>query len=97
MPDANAEHSWGIVPVKRHFAEVPFFWGDSLPIAPLEGRPWRMGVYDCYGLMRDWYRAKRNILLPNRPCKNERWHDPSKKPSCSIGTRKTVGWKYLMD
>lgn len=48
---------WGIVPLdKQGNAGQPFWWGDSLPIAPLVGRPFVYGVYDCWTLIRDWHR-----------------------------------------
>lgn len=32
---------------------------------PIIGRPFVHGVWDCYGLIRDWYRQERGIELPN--------------------------------
>ncbi|MHC1728583.1 MAG: C40 family peptidase [Syntrophobacteraceae bacterium] len=55
---------WGIVPVAFGSPMRPFFWGDQLPIAPLLKRQFRMGVFDCYSLVRDWYRLNHNMVLP---------------------------------
>lgn len=34
-------------------------------IPPLVGRPFVHGAWDCYALVRDWYRLERSITLPN--------------------------------
>lgn len=65
---------WGIVFLDKIRTKGPVFWGDTLPIPPLEGRPWMMGVWDCYGLVRDYYRLK-GIILPNKPRMQEWWLD----------------------
>ena len=59
--------SWGITRVVKGKAQNPFFWGDSLPIAPLIGRTFRMGVHDCYALVRDWFRIEKGIVLDAFP------------------------------
>jgi len=41
-----------------------FAWGDMLPTAPLVGRAFRHGIYDCYGAVRDWYVQHKGVLLP---------------------------------
>jgi len=33
--------------------------------APIVGRPFVHGVWDCYGLIRDWYKQERGVELPN--------------------------------
>ncbi|CRX55450.1 TPA: C40 family peptidase [Yersinia enterocolitica] len=38
---------------------------------PLEGRPFVHGVWDCFSIIRDWYKLERGIDLPNferSPC-----------------------------
>lgn len=74
MPDI----AWGIVFLTQTWAKGPVFWGDSLPIPPMEGRPWMMGVWDCYGLVRDYYRLK-GIVLPNRPRAPQWWLDKTQE------------------
>ncbi|MCE5333370.1 MAG: C40 family peptidase [Desulfobacteraceae bacterium] len=64
---------WGIVPILFGSTLYPFFWGDQLPIAPLVGRQFRMGVFDCYGLVRDWYRQERSTTLPLFPRDPDWW------------------------
>ncbi|TKI02662.1 C40 family peptidase [Martelella alba] len=34
-------------------------------IKPLEGRPFVHGIWDCYAIVRDWYRLERGIALPD--------------------------------
>lgn len=66
---------WGIVPVMTLYNEPEpqvvandiTWWGDSLPIPPLEGRKFLWGVFYCWTLYRDWMRTERGILLPNFP------------------------------
>jgi len=36
---------------------------DPTGMSPYIGRPWIYGVYDCYGLCRDYYRREFNIAL----------------------------------
>ena len=47
---------WGIMNVHKGAPRETFFFGDSLPIQDLLGRPFVHGVYDCYSLVRDFYR-----------------------------------------
>lgn len=47
---------WVIVVTDGEVCGGPVMWGDSLPVAPLLGRPFMHGVADCYSLIRDAYR-----------------------------------------
>jgi len=60
---------WGIIVCDGEWADAPFFWGGDTPIPPLTGtkRFFRHGVTDCYSLIRDYYRLKLEILLPDYP------------------------------
>ncbi|MCE5333188.1 MAG: C40 family peptidase [Desulfobacteraceae bacterium] len=64
---------WGIVPIVLGCSRQPFFWGDQLPVAPFVGRQFRMGVFDCYALVRDWYRQTKDITLPIFPRDPDWW------------------------
>lgn len=55
--------------------EEPFEFGDCLERFPLEGRPFRHGVTDCYELMRDYYWVNFKIALPVIPRDWEWWND----------------------
>ena len=52
-----------------------FWFGDQCPIPPLVGRPFRHGVTDCYSVIRDWFRLRRGIVLPNFPRDWNWWID----------------------
>lgn len=66
---------WGIINMVDGIAVDMFFWGDSLPIQTLEGRPFHHGTYDCYGLYRDAYRLELGITLPVFPREYGFWLD----------------------
>lgn len=42
-------------------------------IAPLEGRPFVHGVWDCYAIVRDWYRLEYGVTLPDYPREDGWW------------------------
>lgn len=68
--------TWGIVPVigtNEGDDIVPVasdivWWGDALPIAPLERRRFVWGIFHCYALWRDWVRLEWGVTPPNFPC-----------------------------
>ena len=66
---------WGIIPVWRDGATTgPETWfGDQCPVPALVGREFLSGVTDCYGLVRDYYRLKRDHVLPMFPRENRWW------------------------
>lgn len=49
------------------------FWGDSLPVEPLTRRPFFYGVWDCFSLVRDYFRLKHKYLMPNIPREHGWW------------------------
>lgn len=57
---------WGISTCTGEDASDPIWWGDSLPIRPLVGRPFVWGINDCYSLVRDWHRLQ-GIEIPDYP------------------------------
>lgn len=64
---------WGLVFTNGQTVSDPIFWGDQLDPAPLEGRPYISGVYDCLGLARDYHRLH-GKFMPNAP-RDEDWDD----------------------
>ena len=82
---------WGIVPVGANGeAGTPFWWGDGVPVADLLDRPYRHGVTDCYGLIRDWYRLERDITLPDFP-RGFAWWDMDKAMSMYLAHYEAAG------
>jgi proteasome lid subunit RPN8/RPN11 len=67
---------WGIINMVQGHAREPFFWGDQVPIAPLIGRTFRMGVHDCYALVRDLFRLEAGITIPDLPRDPSWWEKP---------------------
>lgn len=68
---------WGIINLKQGNVMDVFFFGDSLPTQDLIGRQFYGGVYDCYSLVRDWYREKYKVFLPNIPREWDYWNNPN--------------------
>lgn len=54
----------------------PWWWGDQLPVAPLIGRPFVSGVYDCYSNVRSYFKLERDILIKDYVREHEWWLDP---------------------
>lgn len=71
---AASDVPWGIVVLHEQNRPELFFWGDSLPIAPYEGRVFRHGIADCYALVRDWYLKEQGVVLPFTPRDTEWWN-----------------------
>lgn len=65
---------WGIINLFNKRVEDVFFWGDQLPIQDLVGRPFYHGVYDCYALVRDYYRLC-GLEIPQYPREWLFWYD----------------------
>ena len=78
---ATMEVPWGLVALEKDRVGEVFFWGDQLPVPPLEGRGFRHGPSgtdgkgDCYALIRDWYRVERQIDLPDFPRSDLWWEE----------------------
>lgn len=63
---------WGIVATEgENISDV--VWLDEGTIAPLIGRPFVHGVWDCYATVRDWFRLEKGITLPNFARDMEWW------------------------
>lgn len=62
---------WGIINVDKGSVREMFFFGDQLPVQDLIGRPFHHGLYDCYGIIRDFYRLC-NIPMIDHP-RGFRW------------------------
>lgn len=68
--------TWGVMVATADSASDPLWWGGDLPVAPLLGRVFIHGIYDCYSLIRDWYKAERGITLKEYPRDVDWWEKP---------------------
>lgn len=64
---------WGIIQTDGKVAGEPVWFGDQVPIPPLEEREFIHGVTDCYSIIRDYYRLTLNFTLPDFPRDFEWW------------------------
>lgn len=65
---------WCIIHINQYGNYVRHYtWGDQLPIQDLVGRPFSHGIYDCYSLMRDYYRVNNVCKLDIHPRNNWFW------------------------
>lgn len=81
---------WGISFVNMGLCSDPIFFGDEVPIAPLEGREFIHGIYDCWTLARDYLRLnKHGVCLVNTP-RSWGWWDSGKEDLYSIESIKGV-------
>lgn len=65
---------WVIVVCNGEVCPDIFAFGDQLPVLPLVGRTFRHGVTDCYSIIRDYYRLKLDIVLPDFPRDDGWWN-----------------------
>lgn len=64
---------WIIIATDGIRASEPIIWGDEHDVPELIGREFRHGVTDCYALVRDCYRTRYGVLLPEVPRDNAWW------------------------
>ena len=65
---------WGIVLLNKGHVEHTYFWGDQLEPQDLIGRPFIHGLYDCYAIVRDYWRHK-GYEVKDFPRENLWWND----------------------
>ncbi len=65
---------FGVIFLKNNCYSDIIFFGDELPVQSLLSRPFIHGAYDCYGLVRDFYRKELQIQLYNYPREMEWWN-----------------------
>jgi proteasome lid subunit RPN8/RPN11 len=82
---------WGVVFVEKGGVRDTVFFGDQIPPYELLERPFVHGVFDCYGLVRDYYRTKGKIL-PIYPRDNLWWE---KEPSMFLDNFIETGFKEI--
>lgn len=68
---------WGITFIDNGALTDTYFWGDQLEIQDLIGRPFVHGMYDCYAIVRDYWRLEGYNIM-EFPRENLWWQkDPS--------------------
>jgi len=83
---------WGIINMKNGHPRDTIFWGDQLEPQDLIGRSFFHGVYDCFSLVRDYYRIEKKILIKNIPREWKWWKTD---PSLLEDNFKKVGFKKI--
>lgn len=84
---------WGIINLINESLDQVVFWGDQLEPQDLIGRRFFHGIYDCYSLVRDYYRFK-GIVLPIHERENLWWETD---PSMLEDNVKDAGFKRIPD
>lgn len=71
----NSGHNFAIIPVevKEKSAGMPIMWGPDVPRPPLLGRQLIPGIQDCYTIVRDYYKERLDIDLPDFPRDHQWW------------------------
>ena len=70
----TAGNLWGVLVLSDSGAFKEFNWfGDCAPVAPLVGRTFRHGIWDCYSLIRDWFWLERDVIVGDRPRHDQWW------------------------
>ena len=81
---------WGIILLKNGGIEHTAFWGDGI-IYDLIGRPFIHGLFDCYSLVRDYWRHK-GFDIKEFPRENFWWE---KDPSMLERGSESAGFHYI--
>ncbi len=68
------EIPFGIINLVNKSVTHMSFWGDTLPVEPLVRRHFFYGVWDCFSLVRDYFRLKHGITIENIPREYGFWN-----------------------
>lgn len=69
---------WGMVNLINNSPNEIVFWGNGIDNYPLKGRPFVHGVWDCYGLVKSYYKNVVGIDIQDFVRENFWWNtDPS--------------------
>ena len=58
---------WGIICCDKERSYPIQWFGDQVPIKEFIARPFIHGIYDCYALIRDYYRKEHNLVIKDYP------------------------------
>lgn len=77
---------------KHEISHSQMIWYDPTDHSyPLEGRPFVNGIFDCYGLIRDWYAQEMSIELPDFP-RDDSWFETNPDENLFEKNFKTAGF-----
>ncbi len=77
LSQAASGYPWGVTLLKNQAVLGTYFWGDDLPIQDFIGRTFVHGIYDCWALVRDYWRNEGHDII-DFPRENLWWEkDPS--------------------
>jgi proteasome lid subunit RPN8/RPN11 len=82
----------GVAFVDKGYYEGMVYFGDQVIPYPLKERQFIHGVFDCYSLVRDYYRIERNVAIPIFPRDNFWWE---KDPSLLKDHCEEAGFDYI--
>lgn len=69
---------------KKPQASNVLWWGTGVPTAPLVGRPFITGVWDCLQIVIDYYKTELNIDVGNHPRDLKWWDKPKGEPNWNM-------------
>ncbi len=71
---ASGNIPWGVLGTDGKATTEIYWWGNGAPERDLLGRPFVHGIYDCYSLIRDFFKKGYDIDLPDYPRQIDWWH-----------------------
>lgn len=71
----DSDVPWAIIVSGVDSAGDPVWFGDQLDPVDLVGRPFIHGIFDCFSLVRDYYKAEHNIILADVPRDWDWWNN----------------------
>lgn len=90
------EVPFGIIAVKNRLFQDIVFFGDQVPRAPIIGRPFIHGVYDCYATARDRLKSEYSISIPDLPRSHKWWDQAEGDNNILMGNYERFGF-YEID
>jgi len=82
---------WGLILLNNGKVQHTVFWGDMLEPEELIGRPFIHGLFDCYGVVRDYWRAK-GYWIKDFPRDNLWWET---QPSMLEDNCRDAGFDFI--
>lgn len=83
---------WGVAFLIKGVYMGMLYFGDQVEPYPLKERQFVHGAWDCYGLLRDYFRIERNATIPIFP-RDDGWWD--KEPSMLKDGCIEAGFQYI--